>query len=199
MRIGAILGRAERARRCSLRSFSSPVWRCHARRRWRGGTATGPTGPRSRSTPARPAPPSPSRSAGRRCCIRLHSGNFDFADAKEDGSDLRFVAGDDKTPLKFHIESFDGLIDQVGLIWVDVPDLTPGAATFDLAVLRQRQGVAGDKTPRAPTTPIRCWSTTSPRPTGRPSTRAQYANTALEPGRARRRRADRQGPRPDRG
>ena len=33
--------------------------------------------------------------------IRLHSGNFTFTDAKPDGSDLRFYAGDDKTPLKF--------------------------------------------------------------------------------------------------
>ena len=61
--------------------------------------------------------------------IRLHAGNFNFADAREDGSDLRFVAGDDKTPLKYSIEKFDGLIEQVGLIWVDVPDLAPGAAT----------------------------------------------------------------------
>jgi biopolymer transport protein ExbB len=61
--------------------------------------------------------------------IRLHSGNFNFATAKDDGSDLRFVAGDDRTPLHFHIERFDGLIDQVGLVWVDVTDLAPGAVT----------------------------------------------------------------------
>jgi biopolymer transport protein ExbB len=61
--------------------------------------------------------------------IRLHSGNFNFATAKDDGSDLRFVAGDDRTPLHFHIERFDGLVDQVGLVWVDVTDLAPGAAT----------------------------------------------------------------------
>jgi len=61
--------------------------------------------------------------------VRLHAGNFDFSVVREDGADLRFVAGDDRTPLKFHIEKFDGLIDQVGLIWVDVPDLAPGAAT----------------------------------------------------------------------
>jgi biopolymer transport protein ExbB len=61
--------------------------------------------------------------------VRLHTGNFDFSVVKEDGSDLRFVAGDDRTPLKFHIEKFDGLIDQVGLVWVDIPDLAPGATT----------------------------------------------------------------------
>src|SRR5258706_1504662 len=54
--------------------------------------------------------------------VRLHDGNFKFTDAKEDGSDLRFVAADDKTPLKFHIESYDNLLG-VAFIWVDV---TPG-------------------------------------------------------------------------
>lgn len=61
--------------------------------------------------------------------VRLHSGNFNFATANEAGTDLRFVAADDRTPLHFHIERFDGLVDQVGLIWVDVPDLAPGGQT----------------------------------------------------------------------
>jgi biopolymer transport protein ExbB len=61
--------------------------------------------------------------------IRLHSGNFNFATAAEDGVDLRLVAADDRTPLHFHIERYDGLLDQVGLIWVDVPDLAPGTVT----------------------------------------------------------------------
>src|SRR5262245_49985483 len=40
--------------------------------------------------------------------VRLSLANFAFfADAKADGSDLRFMAGDDRTPLKFHIERFD--------------------------------------------------------------------------------------------
>ena len=58
--------------------------------------------------------------------IRLHTGNFSFVDAKADGSDLRFIAGDDKTPLKFHIEKFDGL-NELALIWVQVPKLAPGS------------------------------------------------------------------------
>ena len=58
--------------------------------------------------------------------IRLHTGNFSFVDAKPDGSDLRFIAGDDKTPLKFHIEKFDGL-NELALIWVQVPKLAPGS------------------------------------------------------------------------
>jgi biopolymer transport protein ExbB len=61
--------------------------------------------------------------------IRLTQGNFKFDSAKQDGSDIRFVGGDDKTPLHYHIERWDGLVDQVALIWVDVPDLAPGTAT----------------------------------------------------------------------
>jgi biopolymer transport protein ExbB len=61
--------------------------------------------------------------------IRLHQGNFKFDTAKPDGSDIRFIAADDKTPLKFHIEKWDGLVDQVALIWVDVPDLAPSTVS----------------------------------------------------------------------
>jgi biopolymer transport protein ExbB len=61
--------------------------------------------------------------------IRLSLGNFQyFADAKPDGSDLRFVAADDKTPLSFHIEKFDPQA-QIALVWVRVPRLTGGAKT----------------------------------------------------------------------
>src|SRR3954470_23834104 len=42
--------------------------------------------------------------------VRLHDGNFDFAAAKEDGSDVRFIAADDKTPLPFHLEKYDSLL-----------------------------------------------------------------------------------------
>lgn len=58
--------------------------------------------------------------------IRLHTGNFDFLSANEDGSDLRVVAGDDATELKFHIEKWDGL-NQLALVWVKLPKL--GAST----------------------------------------------------------------------
>jgi len=58
--------------------------------------------------------------------IRLHTGNFqDFFTLKEDLSDLRFIAGDDKAPLKFHVESFD-LINQLMFVWVKVPKITGG-------------------------------------------------------------------------
>jgi biopolymer transport protein ExbB len=59
--------------------------------------------------------------------IRLHTGNFSFTDAQENGNDIRFVNSDDKTPLPFHIESFDPLLG-VAAIWVDVPDMPAGSA-----------------------------------------------------------------------
>ena len=58
--------------------------------------------------------------------VRLHTGNFSFVDAKADGTDLRFIASDDKTPLKFHIEKFDGL-NELALIWVQLPKVEPGS------------------------------------------------------------------------
>jgi biopolymer transport protein ExbB len=61
--------------------------------------------------------------------IRLHLGNFGyFADTKPDGSDLRFVAGDDKTPLKFHVERYDAQ-SNLAFVWVKVPRLAGGTAT----------------------------------------------------------------------
>ncbi len=58
--------------------------------------------------------------------VRLHSGNFDFVSAKEDGADLRVVAGDDKTPLKFSVERFDS-INELAVLWVQLPTLAPGS------------------------------------------------------------------------
>jgi biopolymer transport protein ExbB len=60
--------------------------------------------------------------------VRLHVGDFDFESAKEDGSDLRFVAGDGRTVLKHHVERFDPLLGEA-LVWVGMPDLRPGAQT----------------------------------------------------------------------
>lgn len=60
--------------------------------------------------------------------IRLHLGNFGyFNDTKPDGSDLRVVAGDDKTPLKFHIERYDP-VNQMAFIWVRVPKIAGASA-----------------------------------------------------------------------
>ncbi len=54
--------------------------------------------------------------------LRLHTGNFDFLAANENGSDLRVVAGDDASELKFHIEKWDA-INQLALVWVKLPAL----------------------------------------------------------------------------
>src|SRR5271163_3890530 len=59
--------------------------------------------------------------------IRLSLANFSyFNDTKPDGSDFRLIAGDDKTPLKFHFERYDPQ-SQIALLWVRVPQLTGGA------------------------------------------------------------------------
>ena len=58
--------------------------------------------------------------------LRLHQGNFDFTTAKEDGSDVRFVSEDDKTPLDSRVEKWDSLMNEA-FIWVKVPDIKPGA------------------------------------------------------------------------
>jgi len=57
--------------------------------------------------------------------VRLHDGNFKFDNVKEDGSDLRFVAADDKTLLTYHIEKWDSIMGE-GFVWVKIPDLKPG-------------------------------------------------------------------------
>lgn len=58
--------------------------------------------------------------------VRLHTGNFQgFFSLKEDASDLRFTAGDDKTLIPHHIEKFDP-VNEIALVWVRVPKLEPG-------------------------------------------------------------------------
>ncbi|MDP3088178.1 MAG: MotA/TolQ/ExbB proton channel family protein [Methylotenera sp.] len=54
--------------------------------------------------------------------VRLHSGNFDFLGANIDGSDLRFIAADDKTELKYHIEKYDAT-NELAVIWVKLPKI----------------------------------------------------------------------------
>jgi biopolymer transport protein ExbB len=58
--------------------------------------------------------------------IRLHDGNFQFSAAKEDGSDIRFIAADNKTPLTFHLERYDPLLAEA-FAWVKLPDLKANA------------------------------------------------------------------------
>jgi len=60
--------------------------------------------------------------------VRLHPGNLPFEAIQPDGSDLRFVAGDDKTLLPFHLEKLDTLMAE-GFAWVRVPAIKVDAPT----------------------------------------------------------------------
>jgi biopolymer transport protein ExbB len=64
--------------------------------------------------------------------VRLSLANFSyFNDTKPDGADFRVVAGDDKTPLKYHFEKYDPQ-DQIALLWIQVPQLTGGSKSDKL-------------------------------------------------------------------
>ena len=65
--------------------------------------------------------------------VRLHSGNFDFSKAAPDGSDLRFLAADGKTPLRFHLETFD-VANELGVAWVQMPKIEANATSDSLWV-----------------------------------------------------------------
>lgn len=80
--------------------------------------------------------------------VRLHTGNFSFVDAKPDGSDLRFIAADDKTPLKFHVEKFDGL-NELALVWVQVPQLAAGQKDAHVWLYYGNPTAAAGSEPRA--------------------------------------------------
>lgn len=56
--------------------------------------------------------------------LRLHTGNFAFAEAKADGSDLRVTGSDGKTPLRYHIEKYDAT-NELAVVWVQQPVLAP--------------------------------------------------------------------------
>jgi biopolymer transport protein ExbB len=75
--------------------------------------------------------------------VRLHSGNFKLEELKDDGSDLRVIAADDKTPLKYHLEKFDPLLGEA-LLWVGIPDLKPGARTNFWIYFGNPKAVAAD-------------------------------------------------------
>ena len=58
--------------------------------------------------------------------VRLSDGNFQFAGAREDGSDLRFIAADGKTVLAHQIERYDNLLNEA-FVWVRLPEVKPVA------------------------------------------------------------------------
>ena len=57
--------------------------------------------------------------------MRLHDGNFQFALAREDGSDLRFVVAEGKKEIPFHLEKLDALMGEA-FVWVRLPEMKAG-------------------------------------------------------------------------
>lgn len=58
--------------------------------------------------------------------VRLFDGNFQFANASEDGSDIRFVTVDGKTLLPHQIEKYDNILNEA-FVWVKLPDVKAAA------------------------------------------------------------------------
>jgi biopolymer transport protein ExbB len=73
--------------------------------------------------------------------VRLHSGNFLFTDVRPDGGDLRFVANDDKTPLKYFVEFFDSA-NQLALVWVQLPHVSAASSADFFYVYSGNEKVA---------------------------------------------------------
>ncbi len=79
--------------------------------------------------------------------IRLHLGNFTyFTDTLPGGEDIRFMSGDDITPLKHHIELYDP-VQQVALIWVKIPRLIPGTNLEKIYMYYGNQNAAKGEDP----------------------------------------------------
>jgi len=53
--------------------------------------------------------------------LRLSDSNFQFASAREDGSDIRIVSADGKTVIDHDVESYDGLLNEA-YIWLKLPE-----------------------------------------------------------------------------
>jgi len=79
--------------------------------------------------------------------LRLHSGNFNFVNAKEDGEDIRFLAADEKTVLKHHIERFDPL-DEIALVWVNLPRLSGGGSQDFIWMYYGNKSAIGGQDPK---------------------------------------------------
>ena len=60
--------------------------------------------------------------------VRLMEGEYQFGLAREDGSDLRFIAADGKTVLPHGIEKYDSLMGE-GFAWVRLPEVKAGGAS----------------------------------------------------------------------
>lgn len=113
--------------------------------------------------------------------LRLLANNFKFDTAKQDGSDIRFVAADDRTPLHYHIEKWDGLVDQVALVWVDLPDIAPGAvSSFTMYWGNEHAADAADAHATYDADQLLIWHFAEEN--GLPKDSTAYGNNAISPG-----------------
>jgi biopolymer transport protein ExbB len=71
--------------------------------------------------------------------VRLHSGNFDFTGASVDGADLRFIAADDKTELKFSLEKYDA-VNELAVAWVVLPQVSAANKDFAISLYSGNEG-----------------------------------------------------------
>ena len=69
--------------------------------------------------------------AGTSVLVRLHDGNYRFDSGKEDGTDIRFLADDNKEELPVYVEKYDSLTSE-GHMWVKLPELKAGKTTFKM-------------------------------------------------------------------
>jgi biopolymer transport protein ExbB len=68
---------------------------------------------------------------GARVLLRLSDANYTFGAAKDDGTDIRLIAADNKTELPFFIESYNALMNEAH-VWVKPDDLKAGKSAFTL-------------------------------------------------------------------
>lgn len=80
--------------------------------------------------------------------VRLHSGNFNFTQAKPDGADLRVFAADGKTPLKLQIENFDAA-NELAHLWVTLPKLAPSAKAEAMTLAWGNDKAVAEPDPKA--------------------------------------------------
>ncbi len=79
--------------------------------------------------------------------MRLHSGNFDFSTVNVDGSDIRFIAQDDKTELKYFIEKFDA-VNELAIIWVQIPQISQADKDAHIWIYSGNESATSNASPK---------------------------------------------------
>ncbi|WP_424191849.1 MotA/TolQ/ExbB proton channel family protein [Ampullimonas aquatilis] len=77
--------------------------------------------------------------------LRLHSGNFDFFDVRDDGKDLSVFSQNGHDEIPIHIERWDPL-NELGLLWIKIPTLSSKdpQLTLDLQADRLKTDIQGE-------------------------------------------------------